>query len=216
MKKAVILGAGGHARVVAECIDAGSYEIIGYLDKDEIQNGTVAGHYPILGDDRMPDRWLKEGIQACIVGLGNLGGKSATLRERLFDIYKEAGFEMLTAIHSSAVISPDVRIGEGTVIMPGAVVNSGALIGRNAIVNSGAVIEHDVIIEDGVHIAPGSIVSGGSRIGKNTFVGAGSCIIQGLTIGSRVIIGAGSTVLQDLPSDVMAAGTPARIRTVLQ
>ena len=209
MIKAVILGAGGHASVVAECLDPGRYELAGFLDKDEEQKGQMLGGAVILGDDRDPAFWLSMGIKACIVGIGNLGNRSARLREILFERYREAGYEMLTAVHRSAVVSPYAKIGAGSVIMPGAVVNAGAVIGENAIVNSGAVIEHDVILESGVHAGPGSIVSGAARIGRNTFLGAGSCVIQGIEIGSGSIIGAGSTVIRNIPGGVTAVGSPA-------
>ena len=179
--------------------------------------GTLVGRLRILGDDSDPSYWSARGISACIVGIGNMNWKTAYLRESVFQRYKEAGFELLTAVHRSAVVSPDARIGPGSVVMPGAVVNSGAVIGENVIINSRAVIEHDTVVESGVHIGPGSVICGGSRIGKNSFLGAGCTVIQEICIGEEVIIGAGSTVLRNMPRCVMAAGSPAEIkRTVSQ
>lgn len=205
----VIIGAGGHAKVVAECIDKQKYDIAGFLDKDDKLVGKEINGIPVIGDDSNPTYWLRKGITGCIIGIGHIGGYR--LRNRLYEKYKNAGYHMVNAIHPQSMISPNAVIKAGTVVMPGAIINANAYIGENVIINSKTVIEHDVVIHNGVHIAPGSTVSGGTHIGENTLIGAGSVIIQMINIGKETIVGAGSVVIHDVPSHVLGVGNPIKI-----
>lgn len=47
-------------------------------------------------------------------------------------------------------------------------------------------------------------------IGNNVFIGAESVVLPGVKIGNNVIIGANSTVTNDIPDNMVYAGTPAR------
>lgn len=208
-KKTIILGAGGNARVLLDCIDQQKYEVIGFLDKDSSTVGNMIHSIPVIGDDSSPDKWKSLGIDCCIIGIGHVGNYK--IRNKLFDRYKDAGFQMINAVHSSSIISASAQIGIGNAIMPGAIINADAAIGDNTIINSGTVIEHDVQIHNGAHIAPGCTLSGAARVGESTFVGAGSTIIQGISVGAGSIIGAGSVVISDIPPNVLALGCPARI-----
>ena len=117
----------------------------------------------------------------------------------------------VTAIHPSAIIAPNVFIGEGCMIIHGAIIQSCSSIGRHCIINTKAVVEHDSVIHDFVHIAPGAIVCGGVEIGECTWLGAGSVVKQGIKIGSNCMIGAGSVVVKDIPDNVVAYGNPCRV-----
>lgn len=208
-EKVIIIGAGGHAKMVAECVDNKKYEIVGFLDKDTSLVGKLINGIPIIGADGDPSYWMNKGITGCIIGIGHVG--KYVLRNKLFERYKNAGFHMINAIHPESIISPNAVIKEGAVVLPGAVINSNAYVGENSIINSKSVIEHDVVINNGVHIAPGSIVSGGAQIGENTLIGAGSIVIQMINIGKETIVGAGTVVIKDVPSNVLVVGNPVRV-----
>lgn len=208
-EKVVIIGAGGHAKVIADCIDSEKYELVGFLDKDDTWIGKEINGVPIIGNDREPSHWIEKGITACIIGIGHVG--KYELRNKLYSRYQEAGFHMITAVHPQSVVAKTAVIKAGTVVMPGAVINANAYIGENVIINTNSVIEHDSLIENGVHVAPGSTISGGVNIGENVLVGAGSVVIQTVKIGKNTIIGAGTIVIKDIPSNVLAVGNPAHI-----
>lgn len=208
-EKVVIVGAGGHAKVIVECIDKDKYDVAGYLDKDDQLIGENINGIPIIGDDSNPFKWLEKGITGCVIGIGHVG--KYQLRNELYKKFKNAGFHMVNAIHPQSIISSTAIIKEGTVVLPGAVINANAHVGENVIINSRAVIEHDVVIDNGVHIAPGTVISGGSYVGMNTLIGAGTVIIQRVSIGKETIVGAGTIVIHDIPSHVLAVGNPARI-----
>lgn len=208
-EKVVVIGAGGHARVVAECIDREKYELVGFLDKDDEMFGREINGIPIIGNDSNPQHWLKSGVTGCIIGIGHVG--KYQVRNKLYKLYKNAGFHMISAIHPQSIISETAVIKDGTVVMPGAIINANACIGENVIINSKVVVEHDVVIEDGVHVAPGSTISGGTNVGENTLIGAGSVVIQMINIGENAVIGAGTVVIRDVPANVLAVGNPVRI-----
>lgn len=69
----------------------------------------------------------------------------------------------------------------------------------------------DFFVRQGVTIG-GDGVSGGHPVfGDNVVLGANAVVVGKITIGSNVMIGANSTVTRDVPSNVVAAGVPARI-----
>jgi len=208
-EKIVIIGAGGHARVVAECVDQLKYEIVGFLDKDDTHVGELLDGIKIIGNDVEPAQWLKSGISGCVNGIGHVG--NCVIRNKVYTKFKNAGFHMITAIHKSSMISSNAIIEDGVVVMPGAIVNTGARIMENVIINSNAVIEHDTIIGKGTHIAPGCAISGGVTVGENVLIGTGCSIIQSKIVGANTIVGAGTVVTKDIPENVVAVGNPARI-----
>lgn len=208
-EKIVIIGAGGHAKVVAECIDEKVYEIVGFLDKDDMCVGEQRAGISIVGNDANPQYWKEMGIQGCIMGIGHVG--NSAIRNKAYKRFKDAGFHMITAIHKSSIVSKNAVIDDGVVIMPGAIVNANAHIQENAIINSNSVVEHDTIIGFGTHVAPGSTISGGVVVGENVLIGVGSSIIQARKIGDNAIVGAGAVVIKDVPEDTLVLGNPARI-----
>jgi len=137
-------------------------------------------------------------------------GDNLIRRMHIEKIIKATNKYPINCIHSSAVVS--YPIGYGNLILANAVINVDAKIGNGTIINSNATVEHDCVIEDYAQISPGATVCGYSKVKQNTFVGANSTIIPEVTIGENTLIAAGSTVISDIPSNVMAAGSPAEIK----
>jgi Mg/Co/Ni transporter MgtE len=75
----------------------------------------------------------------------------------------------------------------------------------------GSIVDHDSIVEDFVHVAPGATICGQVKIGKKSFIGANATILPRLTIGENSIIGAGSVVTKNIPDNVVAYGSPAKV-----
>ncbi|WP_055668132.1 acetyltransferase [Desnuesiella massiliensis] len=205
-KKIVLLGAGGHCKVIIDIIKSTSqYEIIGITDKN-VRRSTL--DIPILGDDNILENLYKNGIEYAFICLGAIDNLS--LRNNLYKMLKNIGFKIPVLIHKNAIISQNVSIGEGTCIMPGAIVNSGAYIGENCIINTGSVIEHDCKIQNNTHISPKVCLGGGVKIGYNSHIGIGANIIQGISIGNDVTIGVGAVVINNLEDNCTAVGVPAK------
>jgi sugar O-acyltransferase (sialic acid O-acetyltransferase NeuD family) len=199
------MGAGGHAKVVAEAalVRFPALELA-FLDIRYPELSTVLG-YPVVGCDSDAATFSSYYAHV-VVALGD-----NRLRMARIAALADAGFELPILVHPTAWVSPSASIGSGTVIFGGAVVNAEVHLGTGCIVNTGATIDHDCNLGDAVHISPGAHIGGGTTIGARTWVGIGAAVSHCIRIGSDVMIGAGAAVVSDLPSSVKAVGVPARV-----
>lgn len=205
VKKIVVFGSGGHAKVVIDVIRrAGDYEIYGIVDGFRSQNEMVYG-CEVIGDESslFP---IKDHIHGGIVAVGD-----NWIRRKIVEKVKAIipDFLFICAIHPSAIISEDVIIREGTVVAGGAVINSNVRIGEHCIVNTNSSIDHDCVIDNYATIAPGVTLGGNVKIGDYSVVSLGANVIHSITIGEHTVIGAGATVVKDIGSYVLAVGVPA-------
>jgi UDP-perosamine 4-acetyltransferase len=202
----VVIGGGGHAKVILDILLASNYRVIGFCDPSW-QVGECIENIPCLGDDRVLPEVFASGATEAIVALG-----SNALRDKVAQQLHALGFTLINAIHPSAQISPSVKIGKGVAIMPNAVVNADTTIGDNAIINTGATVDHDCKIGNATHIAPGVHLSGYITVGERVLIGVGSAVGRGqhMHIGDDVVIGTGSVVVHDVPSHSIMVGNPAR------
>ncbi len=201
----LIIGAGGHAKVVIDVARAAGFKPIASLDP-----AAVGGHcngVDILGNDDLAPEVFAGGTRAAAVAIGD-----NRLRCRIAERLRGIGFTFPTLVHPSAVVSGSAKIGIGTVVMANAVVNADSSVGDFVIINSGAVVEHDCVIGRGAHVAPGTRLGGNVLVGHCALMGIGSTARPGSVIGDNAVIGAGSTVIADIPADCIATGSPARLR----
>ncbi len=205
MEDVIIIGAGGHAKVIADILlENGEYNIIGLIDSDK--NKSFMDLF-VIGDDSCLEALFIRGIKKAFIALG-----SNSLRKKLSDNLKNIGYEFINVISKHAVISTNATIGDGIAIMPGAIINAFAKIEDGCIINTNSSVDHDVIIRQYTHIAPGSAVAGGVTIGENSFLGTGCRVIDQIKIGNNVIIGAGAVVINNIEDNHLAVGIPAKIK----
>lgn len=203
----VIIGHGGHSKVVSDIIRAiPELHIIGFLDnKYEVTqfiNDLIYG--PVKAAKQIKDEY--EDVKF-VIAIGDNRTRMLIVENLNF-----TSTDFISIAHQSASISPSAIIGHGSVIMPQAVVNADAIIGNHCILNSCSVLEHDSILEDFVHLCPNSTIAGTVKLGKGTFVGSGATIIPNKIIGEWSTIGAGATVIGHLPENCLAVGTPAKVK----
>jgi|CXWL01.1.fsa_nt_gi UDP-perosamine 4-acetyltransferase len=205
----IVIGAGGHGRVVADALQAAGRKVIGFCDDDAALHGTIILGLPVLGSDAC----LRD-HSADAVELANGVGSARDIRNRalVFDRLREKGYRFCSVVHPSATVSAYAKVAAGAQLMAGCVVQVNARIGENAIINTSASVDHDCVIGDNVHIAPGATLSGAVEVGEGTHVGTGVRVIQGMRIGRYCVIGAGAVVLRDVPDGSVAIGVPARAR----
>lgn len=207
MAEMIVLGAGGHGKVVISLLKKLPHRLLGYVDP--LERGTVLG-VERLGDDGVLPGLLERhpGCHAAI-GVGRVEAASR-LGYRLLARLEAMGFALPPAVSPDALINEEVVLGAGTVVCDGAIVNSGATIGRGCILNTHCTIEHDCRLGENVHIAPGAVLSGGAILGDHCMVGAGACIIQGVRVAADCTIGAGAVVVRNIEESGVYVGNPAR------
>jgi len=194
-KPVVILGGGGHARVVIDALRRAGYTIAGVVDPKPDVEETLPEDIPWLGADLSKAR---PGDVLLAIGVGSIDVGENNPRPAVFAEAKTAGFEVLSFQHPSAIVAEDVELGEGTQVMAGAILQPGVHTGVNCIVNTGASLDHDCWIGDHVHIAPGVVLSGTVAVGDGCHLGTGAIVIQNIRIGAGAMIGAGAVVTKDV------------------
>jgi sugar O-acyltransferase (sialic acid O-acetyltransferase NeuD family) len=207
-KPIIVLGAGGHTKVLIDALHQQSANLLGITDADPSLYGKSIMGIPIIGDDHSV---LKYGVNDIVLvnGLGMVNRSG--IRMQIYEIFKECGYSFVNVIHPSAVISPETQLAEGVHIMAGAIIQTSVTIGVNTIVNTRCSVDHECIVGNHVHIAPGATISGGVRIEDRVLIGAGATIIQGIHVGANSIVGAGAVVTEDIMDGVTVTGIPARV-----
>jgi sugar O-acyltransferase (sialic acid O-acetyltransferase NeuD family) len=202
--KCILIGAGGHGRVLMEAHAPARFA--GILDAHS-DLSEVAG-VPILGSDEKLPQLVAMGFTHFVIGVGS--ASSCARRAQLFDAAFQAGLLPQSVIHHTAYVSPSARCGAGCQILPRVVIHTGAQLAEHVLVNTGAVVEHDCIIGAHCHLATGAVLCGGVVVGAATHIGAGAVIRQGIRIGSGALIAAGAVVVRDVPDGKTVVGVPAR------
>lgn len=205
MNGLLVVGAGGHGKVVADtAIEMGAWDSVAFLD-DKYPEIKTVGSFRVLG--KIADAYnLIKDYSDISIGVG-----VNKLRLELISEFSESSFRIPNIIHPTAFVCKNVDISRGTVIFANSSINTSSKIGLGCIINTGAIVDHDCTIGDGVHISPGVNIAGNVNIGDKSWVGIGSSIINNINIGRDVIIGAGSVVISDIPDGKKAYGVPAKI-----
>lgn len=204
------VGAGGHAKVVLDILATrDGYDVVGLLDADPANVGTSMYGVPVLGGDDLLEREYHGGVSHAFIGLG--GAADTGPRRRLYDHVRSVGFDVVSAVHPSAIVSPSALVGRGATIAAGAVVGPDAALGENVIVNSAAIVDHDCRVGDHVHVAIGARLASGVVLEDGVHVGAGATVLQGRRVGTCAIVGAGAVVTRDVDPGTVVVGVPARL-----
>jgi len=208
----VIIGAGGHGKVVLDILRAqGVYKPIGFVDADTALAGTQVCGLTVIGPANVLPKLRQQKIKAAVVAIGDNRPRVHYAR-----LVREAGFELVNAIHPSASISPTAVLGTNIVIAAQAVVATEARLHDSVLINTGAIVDHECVIDEGAHICPGVCLAGRVHVGACAFVGLGANVIQCLSIGQGAAIGAGAAVIHDIPDYATAVGVPARVIKVTE
>lgn len=209
LDKIILLGGGGHAKVLIDLIrTSGKYEIAGILDP-QIKIDSVFG-ISVLGEDDLLQELYDKGIRNACISIGSISIKDNNKRKGLYGNVKQLGFALPNLIHPESFVSSVAQISEGAQVMAGVMIQTGSTIGINSIVNTGAIIEHHSRIGKHVHICPGVVLSGESFVDDEAFIGVGSTIIQGIKIGKGALVAAGAVVVNDVPDGARVMGVPAK------
>lgn len=205
----VILGAGGHARVLAEAVRAvGGFKLLGFTDADAARHGSEIDGLRVLGDDDWLRREHRPDGVLLVNGLGSVGDTGA--RRRLFERFRADGYRFAGVIHPQALLAPGLALGEGVQIMRGAVIQRGVRLDDNVLVNTAATVDHDCRIGAHAHLASGCVLSGDVEVGAGAHVGTGATVIQGMRIGDGALVAAGAVVVRPVVAGARVMGVPAK------
>ena len=188
-----LCGAGGHAKVIIDILEANNISIVGLFEINE--SIITVLNYPVFQ--------TRELSGPLIISVGD--------NRRRKKIALSTNVEFGQAIHPSAIISKRANIGIGTVVMQGSIIQSCTNIGNHCIINTGASIDHECMIDDFVHISPHATLCGQAIINEGAWIGANATVLPGVAVGKWSVIGAGSTVTKDIPDNVIAYGSPCKI-----
>lgn len=204
MTDIIIVGAGGHSKVVADAAARAGFSIRGFVD--DRANTAPLPDYRLIGSitDLANVRSL-DGAVKFVVAIGDNRARMQVVEELALPTERYAA-----VIDPSAVVSRHASIAEGSVVLQGAIVNAGAEVGQHAILNTGCTIDHDCRIGDYTHVSPGANLAGGVVVGEGAHLGIGTCAIPGCSIGAWSVVGAGAAVVRDIPVKCVAVGVPAR------
>lgn len=209
-KKLLILGCGGHGRVVADVAEkCKEYEEIAFLDNNFLNSNFSK----IINSKKVIGEISKENIEKfssifshLFIGIGD-----NKLRIKWLNIINKMGLKIPTIIDPSAQISKYANLEKGSFINTNVVIQCNSKIKFGSILNTSCTIDHDSIVEEGTHISPGTNIAGNVHIGKYCWIGIGSKIIQNIRIGDNVTVGGGSLVLKDIPSNLKVFGSPINV-----
>lgn len=202
----VIIGAGGHGRVVLDILHAaGEHHVVGFLDANATLHGRRVDGVAVLGDHHLLNELKTKGVSGAVVAIGDNG-----VRRAYSTIVETAGLELASAVHPSAQIARTARLGRNAVVAAGAVVCAHVQIGDSVILNTGCIIDHESMIGTAVHICPGVRLAGHVTVESGAFVGIGATVIQGVRIGFDAVVGAGAVVIRDVHPMSTVVGVPAR------
>lgn len=201
-KKLIIIGASGHGKVAADIsLKMKKWESIAFLDDDDSIKVSIG--LKVIG--KTADAFLYKDEADFFIAIGN-----NITRKMIQEKLEEAGINVVSLIHPSAVIGCDVEIGSGTIVMAGAVINSSSRIGKGCIINTSSSLDHDNMINEYVHISPGSRTAGNVSIGEGTWLGIGSVVSNNISICSNCKVGAGAVVVKNITEPGIYIGVPVR------
>lgn len=203
MKQLIIIGAGGHGRVLADCAEIlGEYSSIVFLD-DCYNKSKSSGHWQIIGPIKSFSEYIEN--SDFIVAIGN-----NHFRGKIIEQLKANNAKLISLIHPSAVVSSNASIGNGVILCANATVNVGTRIDDGCIINTGATVDHDCRIFSNVHISPGVNIAGGVTINAFSWLGISSTVIECIIIAENTQVGAGAVVTSETESNSLYLGVPAK------
>lgn len=212
MEDIILLGAGGHAHSVVDSIEqTGKYNIIGFLDTEEMQ-GKKFRDYCVLDSDDALQKYFDKGINNAFVTIGFMG--HGNVRNHLYRQLKDIGYTVPNIIDDTAVVSKKAKLEDGIFVGKKAVINANAQIGRMCIINTGVIVEHGCRIGEFSHIAVGGVVCGEVIVGVQTLIGANATVIQERKIGNCCIIGAGTIISKDVQNNMIRYGTTEKQKSI--
>ena len=208
MKSIVIVGAGGFGREVLEIFNdlnkqKKKWNILGFIDNNKAIHGKTINKYRVLGG---LDWFENHRDVGCICAIGE-----PKTKKKVVEMLKKMDVKFYNAIHPSVIMSEFIEFGEGIIICAGTILTVNIKIGNHVIINLNCTIGHDAVIEDYCSLMPTVKINGNNHLYEGVYIGTGAAFIHQVSVGAWSTIGAGAVVINDIPENVVAVGTPAKV-----
>lgn len=208
-KNIVIFGGGSHCLCVLDIIETSEdFNIIGIIDSLASIGSEISGYKVIGRQNQLLELFKEYSIEGGVIAIGDNYSRSIIANEVIEQI---PTFNFVNIIHPSAIISKKAKIGFGNVIMPGVIINVGAILKNHCIINTGSQLEHFSVMGNFSSLSAGVITGGYAVFKEFSAVALGVTIFDRVTIGFNTVVGSGSLVTKDLPDNVLAFGSPAKV-----
>jgi sugar O-acyltransferase (sialic acid O-acetyltransferase NeuD family) len=204
----IIIGAKGFAKEVLEVLQQlNSLQNVAFYDDVNEIGDTLYNTFPILKDENQVRAFFKSAGNEFTIGIG-----TPKYRYLMCKKFESWGGKLVSTVSPFSHVGHfGNTIGSGVNIMTGTVITNDVTIGKAGLINLNCTVGHDSVIAEFVELCPGVHISGNCKIGKLTFIGTNATILPNITIGKNVIVGAGALVTKDLPDNVLAMGSPAKV-----
>lgn len=210
MKRVIIWGGKGQAKVLREALDPRTHRIVAVFDRNP-ELASPFADVPIFHGNEGFESWLaRELDRASVMALVAIGGNRGVDRLAIQSRLRAAGLEIGCVIHPSAYVARDAALGAGAQILAQSALASQSRLGEACILNTGATVDHECVLGDGVHVGPGAHLAGCVEVGSRVLIGIGAVVLPKVRIGDGAVIGAGAVVLNDVAAGTVVVGNPAR------
>ena len=211
VRELIIWGASGHAKVLLECLRSAGKEVVAFVDANS-EIASPAPGKPVLHGKAGLEKWLASRSPKDALGfLVAIGGDKGRDRIEIQDYLEGLGLMPVTAIHQTAFVAENCRIGSASHVLAHAAVCVETVLGRNCIINTGASVDHECNLGDGTHVAPGARLAGCVTVGRFAMIGTGAVVLPRKTVGEGAVVGAGAVVVKDVDPYTVVVGNPARL-----
>ena len=193
--KVLVLGAGGHAKVIADILLAHpAIQFLGFVASRPGDIGKpIIGKFAVISSEGELEKSFPPDEVALFVAIGDNESRLGVA-----DRYAALGYKFVNAIAPSAVISKHALLGAGVAVMAQAVVGVNTRVSDHTIINTGASIDHDGAVGRGAHLAPGSRIGGGVQIEVGALIGIGCSVNRNIKIGAGAVISSGFSIYRDV------------------
>lgn len=201
----IIVGGGGHGRVVADAALEAGRSVLAFVDARPSSAELLGIKVEQLEAADVPAFAADHGAEV-VIAIGD-----NRTRKRILELLRAAGTPLASVLHPSSVIAASAVLGAGVMILARAIVGVSARIGDGSIINTGASVDHDGSIGAFSHLSPGVTLGGEVTVGEGTHLAIGVSVRNRVQIGAWSLVGVGAAVVGNLPDRVKAVGVPARV-----
>lgn len=203
----IMIGAGGHAKVLIDTLKQLGRHILFATDDSSRFAGSKINGVPVRGPQESVLEFSPDEVEL-VNGIGSVN--QPLVRQQVYLRFTYRAYRFASVVHPAACIVDSVQVAPGLQAMIGAVVQSHAILGANVLLNTRCSVDHDAVIGSHTHIAPGAVLCGNVSVGQTSHIGSGATIVQGVRLGHQSMVAAGAVVVCDVPPRVMVRGVPAK------